>query len=91
MQQNDDSQTPMGTEALRKSHDGRPGTDMTGALRNMIMKTLTASKEQDGDGDGEQVRKKMDMDEMAKQALGDGIEAGENKNEVEFEDKLEGT
>lgn len=64
---------------------------MTGALRNMIMKTLTASKEQDGDGDGEQVRKKMDMDEMAKQALGDGIEAEENKNEVEFEDKLEGT
>ena len=79
----------MGTEALRKSHDGRPGGDMTGALRNMIMKTLTGSKEQDGDG--EQVRKKNDMDEMAKQALGDGIEAEENKNEVEFEDKLEGT
>ena len=91
MQQNDDSQTPMGTEALRKSHDGRPGGDMTGAWKNAIMKTLTASKEQDEDGDGEQVRKKMDMAELAKLALGGGDEAEENKNEVEFEDKQEGT
>ena len=66
---------------------------MRGALKNAIMKTLTASKDQDGDGDGEgeQVRRKMDMAELAKIALGDGIEAEENKNEVEFEEKLEGT
>ena len=80
----------MGTEPLKKSHDGKPGADMTGAMKNAIMETSPGDN-----GDAEKARKSQVLDNMAamaNNALGkDGIEAEENKNEVEFEDKQEGT